>query len=174
MDSKSEVKDIELISSKNDDNPKPSTATIVTQFSQVTNSNEIEKLYDLDIKSKHTKIIKHKKMTPTNRKLQKIHANLWEPHNPSSLSRKTYVGSLLNEFTSKSLVLLLWSKVEFFDTFKLWLKQAKEANREKLRCFQTDGGGEFISSALKSFCKKNGINIGYIAPYVHKENGTAQ
>lgn len=75
-DSESKAKDIELINSKNGNNPSPSIATAATQLNQVTDSNEIEKLYDPCIESKHIKIIRHKRMTPTNHKLQKIHANL--------------------------------------------------------------------------------------------------
>ena len=43
-----------------------------------------------------------------------------------------------------------------------------------LRYLQIDGGGEFISLALKSFCNKRGINIGYTALYVHKKNSIAE
>lgn len=37
-----------------------------------------------------------------------------------------------------------------------------------------DGGGEFISAALKSFCEDRSITIGYAAPYMHEENGIAE
>ena len=62
------------------------------------NSSEIEKLCDLCIESKYTKIVRYKKLTPTTRKLQKIHADLWELHDPLLLLEKTYIGLLLDEF----------------------------------------------------------------------------
>lgn len=39
---------------------------------------------------------------------------------------------------------------------------------------RADGGGEFISNALKLYCQKRGIKIGYAAPYIYKENGMAE
>ena len=57
--------------------------------------------------------------------------------------------------------------------FKLWFSRA-EVCGDKLNCLQTDGGGEFISTALQSFCKKRGIKINYAIPYMHKENGMAE
>ena len=116
-DYKSEAdKDINSTSSENNNKPEPSTAT---QLNQVTDLNEIEELYDSCIKSKHTKINRYKRITSTNRRLQEIHTDLWRPHNLRSLSGKIYISLLLNEFTKKSWILLLRSKNEFFDAFKL-------------------------------------------------------
>ena len=112
-------------------------------------------------------------MTPITRRLQEIHANLWRSHKPASISCKNYVVLLLDEFTRKLWIILLRSKDEFFDTFKLWLPRA-EACGNKLDCLRTDGGGEFISTPLQSFFEKRGIKIGYAAPYMHKENGIAE
>ena len=65
------------------------------------------------------------------------------------------------------------SKDEFFNAFKLWLPRA-EAGGNRLDCLRADGGGEFISAALQSFCQERGIKIGYAAPYMHEENGIAE
>ena len=64
--------------------------------------SKIKKLCDLCIESKYTKIVRYKKMTSTIRKLQEIHTNLWRPHDPFSLSGKTYVDLLLDKFTRES------------------------------------------------------------------------
>lgn len=45
---------------------------------------------------------------------------------------------------------------------------------EKLGCLRADGGGEFISTALKAFCQDRSINIGYPAPYMHEESCLAE
>lgn len=112
-------------------------------------------------------------MTPIIRKFQEIYADLWKPHDPPLLLERTYVGLLLDEFTWKSWVLFLRNKDEFFDPFKLWLPCAK-ACEEKLKCLQTNGRGEFISAALKSFCEDRNITISYAAPYMHEENEIAK
>lgn len=43
-----------------------------------------------------------------------------------------------------------------------------------LEYLQTNDEGEFISLALKSFYNERDINIGYMALYVHRENGIAE
>lgn len=95
------------------------------------------------------------------------------PPRPRVHLRKKYVALLLDEFTRKSWILLLRSKDEFFDVFKLWLPRAKTCGY-KLDCLRSDDGGEFISAALQSFCQERGIKIGYAAPYMHDENGIAK
>ena len=136
-------------------------------------SEEVEELCKAYIENKYTRIVKSKKMTPTTKRLQKVHADLWGPHELASISGKSYIGLLLNKYTWKSWILLLRSKDEFFNTFKLWLPRAETCG-SRLDCLRTDGGGEFISTAFQSFCQERGINIGYAVPYIHEENGIAE
>lgn len=92
-----------------------------TSIHKVINIDIKTELCDTCIKSKYTKIIKSKKMTLTTRKLQEIYVDLWRPHDPLSFLGRNYVTLLLNNYTWKSWILLLRSKNEFFDVFKLWL-----------------------------------------------------
>ena len=150
------------------------TTTLLNKMTSTTNhDNSVKQLCDPCIESKHTKIVRHKKMTPTTRTLQEIHVDLWGPHNPPLLSERMYVGLLLDEITRKSWVPHLRSKDEFFDAFKLWPPYA-EACGEKLGCLQTDGGGKFISAVFKSFCKDRNITISYATTYIHEENEIAE
>lgn len=43
-----------------------------------------------------------------------------------------------------------------------------------MKALRADGGGKFISTKLKEFCEKQGINIKYATPSLHKENGLAE
>ena len=112
-------------------------------------------------------------MTPITRRLHEVYANLWGPHKPASISGKSYVALLLNEFTRKLWVLMLRIKDEFFDVFKLYLPKAK-AGGSRLDCLQIDSEGEFISVTLQSFCQERGIKIGYAASYMYEENDIAE
>ena len=85
------------------------------------------------------------------KKLQEVYANLWGPHKPASITGKNYVVVPLDKLTHKSWVLILRSKNEFFNAFKLWLLKAKASGR-RLDCLQTDGRGEFINATFQSFC----------------------
>lgn len=51
---------------------------------------------------------------------------------------------------------------------------AKETNREKLGCLQTDCRKKFINMTLKDFYKERSIIIGYTSLYIHKENRIAE
>ena len=128
------------------------------------NINIVEELCEACIESKHTRIVKSIRMILTTKRLQKIHADLWRPDDPTSILGKNYVALLLNEFTRKSWIILRRSKDEIFDTFKLWLPRVKACK----------GGGEFINIALQSFCEEQRIKIGYAAPYMHDDNGIAE
>ena len=68
---------------------------------------------------------------------------------------------------------MLKSKNEFFNAFKLWLLRA-EVCGDKLNCLQSDCGGEFISTALQSFCEEQRIKIDYTIPYIHKKKGIVE
>lgn len=43
-----------------------------------------------------------------------------------------------------------------------------------MKVLWADGKRKFISTKLKEFCKKQGINIKYIIPYLYKENSLAK
>ena len=146
-----------------------------TLINQVIDSNNVVKqLCNPCIESKYMKIVKYKKITPTTRKLQEIHVDLWESHNLFSLSGKTYIDLYLDKFICKSWIFLLQSKDEFFDAFKLYLPHAEEISKKKLECLQINGRGEFISKAHKGFCNEKSIIIGYTLPYIHEENSITE
>lgn len=77
------------------------------------------KLCNTCVESKYTKIDKSKRMISTTQRLQEIFTDLWGPHNPLSLSSRNNVTLLFVEYIWKFWILLLKSKDEFFDMFKL-------------------------------------------------------
>lgn len=113
-------------------------------------------------------------MTPINKKLKEIYVDLWGPHNPPSLSDSSYAVIFLCEKSRKTRVLYLRSKDEFVDAFQIWLPRVKAELVCTIKAFCANGGGEFISIKLRTFCKKKRISIKYAAPYIHEENGLAE
>ena len=86
-------------------NPPVLTTTLLNKITSTSNfnlDNNVKQLCDPYIESKHTKIVRHKKMTLTTRKLQEIYADLWGPHDLPLLSGNIYVSLLLDELTHKS------------------------------------------------------------------------
>lgn len=78
------------------------------------------------------------------------------------------------EYTQKTWTLYLRGKDDFIDAFQAWLPRVEAESDCSMKIVRADGGGEFISTKLRSFCKKRGIAIRYAAPYVHEENGLAE
>lgn len=110
----------------------------------------------------------------TNSKLKKVYADLWGPHQPCLLSKKTYAATLICKHTRKSWVLVLPSKDAFVEAFQDWVPQVESKAGCKLQSLRADGRGEFISIKLQNWCAGRGIKIKYAAPYMHEENGIAE
>lgn len=115
-----------------------------------------------------------KPMTEVKEKLEEVYVDLWGPHNPPSLSGKTWAAIMLDAKTRKTWVMYLRSKDEFVDVSQIWLPKAENQSKKSMKALCADGGGEFISTKLKEFCDKKGITIKYAAPYMHEENGLAE
>lgn len=137
-------------------------------------NNDFDSLCAPCLASKQTRVVNRSKpMTEVKEMLEEVHVDLWGPHNPPSLSGKTYAAILLNAKTRKTWVHYLRSKDEFVDVFQIWLPKVEKENKLLMRSLCTNGGGKFISAKLKEFCEGRGITIKYAAPYMYKENGLA-
>lgn len=113
-------------------------------------------------------------MSAATKKLEEVHADLWGPHEPPSRSGNSYSAILLCENTRKTCTLYLCSKDEFVDAFQAWPSRVEAESNRNMKGLRVDGGGEFISNALKEFCNQRGIAIKYASPYVHEETGLAE
>lgn len=59
----------------------------------------IEDFYDIYIKNKYIKIVKHKVITSIVKKIKEIYTNLWDLYDLPSIPRKSYVSLLLDKYT---------------------------------------------------------------------------
>lgn len=92
----------------------------------------------------------------------------------TSRSGNTYAAIIMCEHTRKTWTLYFRGKDEFVDAFQAWLPRVEAESNHSMKALRADGGGEFITAKLRSFCKKRGIAIKYAAPYVHEENGLTE
>lgn len=152
------------------------TPTSVVCQTKIEDPDILDKLCTPCVGSKATRIVRrNKSMTATSNKLEEMHADhLWGPYDPPSQSRSTYAAILMCEHTRKTWNLYLQGKDDFVDAFQAWLPWVEAESNCSMKVLRADGGGEFISAKLKSFCEKRGIVIGYAAPYVHEENELAE
>lgn len=137
--------------------------------------------------SKQTRIVGHKPMTPTTRRLERVHSDLWGPHDPPSLGGNRYAVVLIDDFTRKTWTIGVQSKDKFFSVFKTWktaittetnLRISQLAiNAEtnlKISKLRVDGGGEYISTLLQEHCEEEGISVEYTAPYTPEHNAISE
>lgn len=97
-DSQQSIEEQLFCNSKRDEKDKKLESSTITMLFKVTSTSSnnpanfketnIEQLYIFCIKSKYTKIIKHKKMISITRKLYEIHANLWGLYDSLLLLKK--------------------------------------------------------------------------------------
>lgn len=113
-------------------------------------------------------------MTPAEKKLEEVHVNLWEPHNPPSFFGNIYAIKLMYEKTRELWVLYLQSKDKFIDTIQIWLLKIGNKSSQLMKTLCVDRGEEFISIKLKDFCNKKGIALKYMIYYIYKENCLAE
>ena len=76
---------------------------IILKASKITDSrSDFDKIYELYIGSKQTRIVyRQKPMISTNKRLEKVHINFWGPHDLAFLSESVYVVILICEKTGK-------------------------------------------------------------------------
>ncbi len=148
------------------------TPRATVQQTRIKDLEDLNKLCTPYVGSKSTRVVRqNKSMTATTSKLEEIHTYLWGPHDPPSQSRSIYAAVLMCKHTRKTWTLYLRRKDDFVDAFQAWLPCVKAKSGYSMKLLRVDGGGEFISKKLRSFCEKQGIAIRYAAPYVHEENG---
>ncbi|CAI7818227.1 unnamed protein product [Closterium sp. NIES-53] len=61
-----------------------------------------------------------------------------------------------------------------FEAFIAWLPVAERELGEKLKSFQSDGGGEYTSQRFKQFLAEKGIKRLISLPYAHQQQGVAE
>ena len=130
-------------------------------------------VYEACVISKQTRMIGHKPMTPTTRPLQRAHSDLWGPHDPASMGGNRYF-VIIDDNTRKVWSYGVTSKDMFFSVFKMWKKGVETETGLKLSSLRMDGGGEYVSLALKKFCKEEGVVMVFTSPYTPEQNSIAE
>ena len=106
--------------------------------------------------------------------LDRVHCDLWGPSPVVSNQGYKFYAVFVDDFTRFSWFYPLKAKSEFFSTFSVFQKQVENQFDAKIKEFQSDGGGEFTSHALKKHFTDNGILHRVSCPYTPQQNGVAE
>ena len=94
----------------------------------------------------------HTSESITTNKLHQVHSNLASPF-PSSIHGCKYYVVFFDEFSKKLWVYFLVRKSEMFAKFVEWKAMVELQSGHTLRGFQSDNGGEYVSSDFKAHLK---------------------
>lgn len=106
--------------------------------------------------------------------LNRIHCDLWGPSPVVSVQGFKYYVVFVDNFSRYSWVFPLKLKSDFFGVFIAFQKQVKNQFNEKIKVFQSDGGGEFMSTSFINHLRSHGITNLLSCPSTPQQNGIAE
>ena len=103
-----------------------------------------------------------------------MHSDLCGPISPSTASRSRYIFVIIDDHSRYMWSILLKGKGEAFEKFRKFKAIVELETKAKIKCFRTDRGGEFTSTAFNGFCEESGIVRQLTAPHSPQQNGVVE
>jgi hypothetical protein len=99
-------------------------------------------------------------------KLELVHSDICGPINPTSNGGNRYFITFTDDLTRKTWIYFLKEKSSALDIFKNFKTMVEKESGNVIKCFRTDRGGEFVSTAFNQFCSNQGVKKQLTAAYV--------
>ncbi|CAI7875773.1 unnamed protein product [Closterium sp. NIES-54] len=115
----------------------------------------------------------HNPSAPVYAPLDKVYSDILYNREPGQ-GAYSYTITFIDAATRYVWHLNLPSKDMAFEAFIAWLPVAERESGEKLKSFQSDGGGEYTSQQFKQFLAEKGIKRLISLPYAHQQQGVAE
>ena len=106
--------------------------------------------------------------------LELVHTDICGPITPKSFSEKRYFITFIDDYTRKTWVYFMKEKSEALEVFKKFKMQVEKTTGLYIKALRSDRGGEYMSTAFKSYCEEQGIRRFLTAPYSPQQNGVAE
>lgn len=106
--------------------------------------------------------------------LDQLHCDLWGPSPVVSVQGFKYYAVFMDEFSRYSWLFPLKTKSDFCDVFIGFQKQVENQFSKKIKVFQRDGGGEFMSTRFRTHLQNHGIRHLISCPSTPQQNGIAE
>ena len=103
-----------------------------------------------------------------------IHSDVWGPTRIPTLSGARYFVTFIDECTRMTWISLLSNKGDVSSVFQELYKMVSTQYQCKIRVLQSDNGGEYLNSTLKSFCFEHGIRHQTSCAGTPQQNGLAE
>lgn len=98
-----------------------------------------------------------------------IHSDIWGPTPVNSVNGFKYYVLFIDHYTRFTWIYFLENKPDVFAKFVQFKCMIKTQLTTKIKTFRSDGGGEFLSNAFKSYLSHNGIMHQVSHPYTPKK-----
>jgi transposase InsO family protein len=109
-----------------------------------------------------------------NKVLDLVHTDVCGPMRTQSLGGAKYFIEFIDDASRWCEVRFLKSKAEVFKATTEYIALVENQKGKKVKCLQSDNGGEYTGKEFDDYLKKRGITRRLTAPYNPEQNGTAE
>jgi transposase InsO family protein len=92
----------------------------------------------------------------------------------SSISGYVYHVSFIDDYSRKTWIYFLKTKIEVFNKFKEYKALIENLSERKINRLRSDNGGEYTSKYFMNFCKDVRIKRELTTPYNRQQNGVVE
>jgi len=106
--------------------------------------------------------------------LELIHSDLAGPMATTSLGGAKYFLLFIDDYSRYTTVYTIRNKSAVIDCFRNYKAEVENQYSQKIKRFQSDGGGEYTSTAFSKLLLEAGIVREQTAPYSPEQNGVSE
>lgn len=130
---------------------------------------------DVCAKSKMAKLPFQPSKNRADTPLQLVHSDVEGPmQTPSVGGQERFAISFLDDKSRLLRLYLMKTKDESLEKLMLYVAEVVNQSKFKLLTLRSDNGGEYISSAFRSYCLSQGIKQEFTVPHSPEQNGVAE
>jgi transposase InsO family protein len=116
----------------------------------------------------------HKNIMTTDRPLELLHMDLFNPIAYISIGRIKYCLVIVDDYSRYTWVFFLQEKSQTQDTLKGFLRRAQNEFGLRIKKIRRDNGTEFKNSQVEGFLEDEGIKHEFSSPYTPQQNGVVE
>jgi transposase InsO family protein len=110
----------------------------------------------------------------TKRPLEIVHTDLVGPTTTKGLKGEKYFMLLVDDYTRITALFFLRNKSEDFENFKVYKEMVENEMDSKIKCLQSNNGGEFNSKEFMDYCSMHGIKRKFSISRTPQQNGVVE
>lgn len=126
------------------------------------------------LKGKMTVLPFKKGRVPCAEKLKIVHSDVVGPFRKASSGGAKYFVTFIDDSSRWCEVYFLRRKSGVFEAFKLYQKLVEKQTGKKVKCIQSDNGGEYCNEEFNKYLADQGIERRLSTPHTPQQNGVAE